>query len=125
MSVLSHGRGRLANAAVTALNVISNAIEEPGADSLIQVFQSNGHLQTMLGIEDGTTTLDVSGERYGTQKLDTGCAKLLATEFSAGRRTRAITKVVLHDNRDRTLKVFSIPGAPPADPRRQVRVTEP
>ena len=26
----------------------------------------------MLGIEDGTTTLDVSGERDGTQKLDTG-----------------------------------------------------
>eukprot|EP01047_Picozoa_sp_COSAG01_P050995 COSAG01_NODE_5210_length_4407_cov_569.201021_1_plen_1354_part_01 len=86
--------------AVTALNVVSNAIGEPGADSLIQVFQSNGHLQTMLGIEDGTTTLNVAGERYGAGKLDTGCAKVLAAEFSAGRRTRSITKVVLHDNRD-------------------------
>eukprot|EP01047_Picozoa_sp_COSAG01_P066733 COSAG01_NODE_9272_length_2496_cov_4.721736_1_plen_757_part_01 len=87
-------------AAVTALNVISNAIGEPGGDLLIDIFQRESRIQTMLGIEDGTTTLDVSGERYGTQNLDTGCAKLLATEFSAGRRTRAITKVVLHDNRD-------------------------
>eukprot|EP01047_Picozoa_sp_COSAG01_P042757 COSAG01_NODE_3752_length_5730_cov_10.372580_1_plen_1826_part_01 len=80
-------------AAVTALNVISNAIGEPVADLLIDIFQRESRIQTMLGIEDGTTTLDVS------RQLDTGCAKLLAAEFTAGRRTRSITKVVLHDNR--------------------------
>lgn len=42
-----------------------------------------------------------------------------------GAAAEAAVRDLLHDNRDRTLKVFSIPGAPPADPRRQVRVTEP
>ncbi|MEC9431719.1 MAG: GntR family transcriptional regulator [Pseudomonadota bacterium] len=39
-----------------------------------------------------------------------------------GAAAEAAVRDLLHDNRDRTLASFSIPGAPPADPRRQVRI---
>ena len=49
-----------ADAAINLVNVIGNAIGEPGARSLIEVFDANPRLQSLLGVKPGSTSADFS-----------------------------------------------------------------
>ena len=79
-------------AAVTWVSVFSNPIGD-GADALIEIFEKNDKIQTLLGLEEGVQILDLSNKQ-----MDPGQAKILAAEIRLRRFTAAVTKVDLRGN---------------------------
>ena len=49
-----------AEAALARVSVLSNPIGIDGADALIEVFEQNTNLRTLLGIEEGITEVNLS-----------------------------------------------------------------
>jgi hypothetical protein len=76
-----------AGAAVTWVSVLSNPIGD-GAGALVEAFEQNDRIQTLLGLEEGIEALDL---RH--RKLDPGQAKLLAAEIRHGRFTATVTSI--------------------------------
>jgi Ran GTPase-activating protein (RanGAP) involved in mRNA processing and transport len=81
------------SAALARVSVLSNPIGADGADALIQVFNQNTKLRTLLGIEEGVTELNLS-----KKNVDPGQAKILAAELKASRAVAAVKKVALSNN---------------------------
>eukprot|EP01047_Picozoa_sp_COSAG01_P104103 COSAG01_NODE_33481_length_563_cov_1.168103_1_plen_104_part_10 len=81
-------------AALTRVSVLSNPIGADGADALIEVFNQNTNLRTLLGIEEGVTELNLSNKN-----VDPGQAKILAAELKASRAVAVMKKVVLSQNK--------------------------
>ena len=63
------------SAAVERVNVLGNQLGE-SVDLLIDVFNKTERIRTMLGIDEGTVNLDLSG-----RKLDPAYLRLLTTEL--------------------------------------------
>eukprot|EP01047_Picozoa_sp_COSAG01_P060496 COSAG01_NODE_7422_length_3214_cov_3.664526_1_plen_835_part_10 len=80
-------------AALARVSVLSNPIGADGADALIEVFNQNTKLRTLLGIEEGVTELNLS-----KKSVDPGQAKILAAELKASRAVAVVKKVVLSHN---------------------------
>eukprot|EP01047_Picozoa_sp_COSAG01_P045753 COSAG01_NODE_4240_length_5212_cov_12.697242_4_plen_594_part_01 len=81
------------SAVIARVNVLSNPIGADGADALIEAFNQNTNLRTLLGIEEGVTEVNLS-----EKNVDPGQAKILATELKASRAAAAVKKVVLSNN---------------------------
>ncbi|MDC0510770.1 hypothetical protein OAN61_00020 [bacterium] len=79
-------------AAVERVNVLGNQLGE-SVDLLIDVFNKTERIRTMLGIDEGTVNIDLSG-----RKLDPAYLRLLATELNSTRATAAVTSVDLRQN---------------------------
>ena len=73
---------------MTCLLFVGNPIGEPGARSLIEVFDANPKLQSLLGVEPGCTSLDISQKNM--QPHD--CI-ILAHEMKAGRAIAVVASV--------------------------------
>eukprot|EP01047_Picozoa_sp_COSAG01_P012364 COSAG01_NODE_555_length_15533_cov_35.243310_7_plen_952_part_00 len=84
---------RDARAVLAAVNVIGNAIGEPGARSLIEVFDANPRLQSLLGVKPGSTSADFS--KTNMQPHD--CI-ILAHELNASRAAAAVARLILDGN---------------------------
>jgi Ran GTPase-activating protein (RanGAP) involved in mRNA processing and transport len=84
---------RATAAVLTRVNVLSNSIGADGADSLIEVFNQNTNLRTLLGIEEGVTEVNLS-----EKNVDPGQAKILAAELKASRAMAAVTDVDMSGN---------------------------
>eukprot|EP01047_Picozoa_sp_COSAG01_P056141 COSAG01_NODE_6332_length_3731_cov_7.563051_1_plen_1055_part_00 len=81
------------SAVLTRVSVLSNPIGADGADALIEVFNRNTNLRTLLGIEEGVTELNLS-----KKKVDPGQAKILAAELIASRAVAVLTDVNMSGN---------------------------
>ena len=81
------------SAVLARVSVLSNPIDTDGADALIQVFEQNTKLRTLLGIEEGVNELNLS-----EKNVDPGQAKILAAELKASRATAVLTKLALGGN---------------------------
>ena len=68
--------------------MLSNPIGIDGADALIEVFEQNTNLRTLLGIEEGITEVNLS-----KKNVDPGQAKILASEMKAGRAAASIASL--------------------------------
>ena len=79
---------------LAAVNVIGNAIGEPGARSLMEVFDANPRLQSLLGVKPGSTSADLS--KTNMQPHD--CI-ILAHELNASRAAAVLASVNLSGNR--------------------------
>jgi hypothetical protein len=79
-----------ADAALARVSVLSNPIGADGADALIQVFNENAKLRTLLGIEEGVTELNLS-----KNNVDPGQAKILAAELKASRAVAEVKSLAL------------------------------
>eukprot|EP01047_Picozoa_sp_COSAG01_P057394 COSAG01_NODE_6630_length_3570_cov_14.233938_1_plen_901_part_10 len=77
-------------AGLTRVNVLSNPISADGADALLQAFEQNTNLRTLLGIEEGVTELNLS-----KKNVDPGQAKILAAELKFSRATAALTSLTI------------------------------
>eukprot|EP01047_Picozoa_sp_COSAG01_P023359 COSAG01_NODE_1411_length_10408_cov_6.595402_3_plen_1024_part_00 len=80
-------------AVLTRVNVLSNPIGADGADALIEVFEQNTNLRTLLGIDEGVTEVNLS-----KQNVDPGQAKILAAELKASRAMAVVKKIALSNN---------------------------
>eukprot|EP01047_Picozoa_sp_COSAG01_P022104 COSAG01_NODE_1303_length_10815_cov_14.897938_8_plen_1330_part_00 len=85
---------RDARAVLARVSVLSNPIGTDGADALIQVFNQNTNLRTLLGIEEGVTELNLS-----KKNVDPGQAKILAAELKASRAVAALASLTLSGNK--------------------------
>eukprot|EP01047_Picozoa_sp_COSAG01_P011914 COSAG01_NODE_527_length_15894_cov_55.365622_1_plen_476_part_10 len=81
-----------ATAVLAWVSVLSNPIGTDGADALIQVFEQNTKLRTLLGIEEGVNELNLS-----EKNVDPGQAKILAAELKASRAV--VNEVNVSQNR--------------------------
>jgi hypothetical protein len=86
--VTSLAKAISAGAALAKVNVLSNPIGADGVDALIEVYEQNTNLRTLLGIEEGVTELNLS-----EKNVDPGQAKILAAELNASRAAAAIENV--------------------------------
>eukprot|EP01047_Picozoa_sp_COSAG01_P045450 COSAG01_NODE_4186_length_5260_cov_5.388684_3_plen_1312_part_00 len=77
-------------AVLARVSVLSNPIGTDGADALIQVFEQNTKLRTLLGIEEGVNELNLS-----EKNVDPGQAKILAAELKASRATAVLKEIAL------------------------------
>eukprot|EP01047_Picozoa_sp_COSAG01_P037883 COSAG01_NODE_3039_length_6684_cov_8.217464_5_plen_578_part_00 len=84
---------RDASAVINLVNVIGNAIGEPGAQTLIEVFDANPKLHSLLGIEPGSTSADLSNKNM--QPHD--CI-ILAHEMKASRAAAVVTSLTVDSN---------------------------
>ena len=81
---------RDAKRSIARISVLSNPIGVEGATALIDVYERNENLRTLLGIEEGVTELNLA-----KKQVDPGQAMVLAKEFQTGRATASLTKVVI------------------------------
>jgi hypothetical protein len=77
-----------AGAAVARVSILSNPIGAEGATALIDVYEKNPKLLTLLGIEEGVTEVN-----FMKKKVDVGQCMVLAAELRAGRVTAATVEV--------------------------------
>jgi hypothetical protein len=82
-----------ADAALAVVNVVGNAIGEPGARTLIEAFDGNSKIQSLLGINPGSTSADFS--KTSMQPHD--CI-ILAHELNASRAAAAVKVVTASGN---------------------------
>eukprot|EP01048_Picozoa_sp_COSAG05_P015084 COSAG05_NODE_1776_length_4111_cov_87.186174_2_plen_817_part_00 len=82
-------------AALAWVSVLSNPIGIDGADALIEVFEQNTNLRTLLGIEEGITEVNLS-----KKNVDPGQAKILASEMKAGRAVAAVNSLTVDSTGD-------------------------
>ena len=80
----------IANASIARISVLSNPIGVEGATALIDVYERNENLRTLLGIEEGATELNLA-----KKQVDPGQAMVLAKELQTGRVTTSIKAVNL------------------------------
>eukprot|EP01047_Picozoa_sp_COSAG01_P030871 COSAG01_NODE_2167_length_8252_cov_3.073961_2_plen_1786_part_00 len=83
---------------LTRVSMLSCKIDNKAANTLIEFFEQNTNIRSLLGIEDGVAALDLSLDRGNTsasaqRKFCPGHAKLLAAEILANRATIAITSL--------------------------------
>eukprot|EP01048_Picozoa_sp_COSAG05_P003941 COSAG05_NODE_195_length_14550_cov_203.233686_2_plen_664_part_00 len=95
---------RDAIAALARVSVLSNPIGTDGADALIEVFEQNTNLRTLLGIEEGIAEVNLS-----KKNVDPGQAKILASEMKAGRAAAAVEQVALAQNKLGGRKIDIVP----------------
>eukprot|EP01047_Picozoa_sp_COSAG01_P038899 COSAG01_NODE_3183_length_6447_cov_3.930687_1_plen_407_part_00 len=82
-----------ARAALARVSVLSNPIGADGADALIEAFNQNSNLRTLLGIEEGVTELNLCNKEVAP-----GQAKILAAELQASRAVAALTSLAVGSN---------------------------
>ena len=70
---------------IARISVLSNPIGVEGATALIDVYERNENLRTLLGIEEGVTELNLA-----EKQVDPGQAMVLAKELQTGRATASL-----------------------------------
>ena len=77
-------------AGVARVSVLSNPIGAEGAAALVDVYEKNPQLLTLLGIEEGVTEIN-----FSEKKVDVGQCMVLAAELRAGRVTAGVNALLL------------------------------
>ena len=73
--------------------ILQSEKPQDSAEGLIASFGNNQNIGTLLGVENGATTLEWSGKR-----MDPGHLKLLGAELGAGRNAKDVQTITMSSN---------------------------